>query len=260
MGQSGSMHHTAAYQVDNSASGSRGKTGTSQHLAGDPTSSLSRGDTSFHQQQVIQGTRHSAIVDADEETESTPDVSGCPVLPPSLSSEARNRNATLRVCIVKSSWSPHGPIRLQGLDHPVRALEIKKGQEGFVLGDGMNDDAGNTWMRYARARSSNAKDKGWVMQNLLNIGQEAGKVKIVDNRPIIPQPNTDPKTQGSRLQKTVSMLYTDITAVRDSLIRIGAGLVGMNAVRDFAGEIETSFINGKSTALERKGIFNLTKS
>lgn len=177
MDQSGLMHHTAAYQVENSANRSRRNTGTSQHPAGDPTSSLSRGDTGFHQQQVIQGTHHKAIVDVDGETESIPDVSGCPVLSPSLSAEARNRNATFRVCIVKSSWSPHGLIRLQGLDHPIRALEIKEGQEGFVLGDGMNDDAGNTWMIYVRARSTNANDKGWVMQNLLDIGQEAGDVK-----------------------------------------------------------------------------------
>jgi hypothetical protein len=154
--------------------------------------------------------------------------------------EAKRNNEVIKTCLVRSSWEPTGNTYLPARDTEITGLAVKKGQEGFVIGNTYLDSTGNKWMKFILARSSTV---GWVKEDNLNVGQPAGALKIYDDAANIP-PSRAVAKGASVLQKTVAMLYSDIIADTDQLLERGADLTVLRDLKEQSRTVEKHFLDG----------------
>jgi hypothetical protein len=58
-------------------------------------------------------------------------------------------------------------------------------------------------------------------------------------------PSTAAANQGSVLQRTIAMLFSDIIAASDELLERGADLAALNDIKAHSDEAEKYFLEGK---------------
>lgn len=170
-----------------------------------------------------------------------PDVPGAALVPSQVAEAALN-NKDVKTCVVRSNWVPTDLPNVGSED--VHFIAVRKGQEGFTIGDVHRDKLGGEWRNFALARS---KTIGWVKASLLEIGQNAQpRAKVIDLSTSIPEIK-EYSNQGSVLQRTVSTLYSDIVAAEPQLAKVGADLDKIRYLRAKGSRAATLFLNGRSS-------------
>jgi hypothetical protein len=149
--------------------------------------------------------------------------------------------------VVRETWtaSPSFNFTLLSVpDHSKNALSVERGQEGFVLGDPYIDITGYKWRQFVLARSDSTDTKGWVRSDLLEVGQIAGNITIIDEGKQQPIPHPKLPSGLSVLEKTVTMLVSAFVEDRDAFLADGASSIGFDTISKQGTKITESFLRG----------------
>lgn len=160
-----------------------------------------------------------------------------------LSNYAASSKQKIYSCNIREDYTPKTAVLIPALDknQPIWPLSVKKGQEAWSLLETFIDVNGGKWTRVNMARTG---ETGAVLQSHVNRGTYTDLE--VEDQTIRPLPSMQVNSQGSVLERTVSLLYSHINAAKSVLLDAGSDLAALEDLAKYHNQAKGFFLKGKA--------------